>query len=297
MLDATSTIEALTILRDNIDNIKKKVPVIESDHEAYINRLVNHYNQLIIMAKQPTIELKDRIKIINDQLDIITHQLFANNYELEERPGNVEYIRASKVINVTVDTEQLIKQRIFLHTNWRYPALEIGCRDGDWTQFMVAGDPLYIIDRHQEFLDSTVNQFTPEYQRRIRPYQLVNHNLSKLPQEQFGFVFSWGYFNFVSMDTMKQYLRQIFNLLRPGGIFMFSYNDGDTPAGAGMAEGFSQTYMPKSLLSVLAESLGFEIHQSFHPETNISWIELKRPGTLQTIKAHQVMGEIKYITH
>ena len=156
---------------------------------------------------------------------------------------------------------------------------------------MVAADPLYIMDRHQEFLDAAKNQFPSAYQRRLRTYQLINHDLSVLPQNQFGFVFSWGYFNYVSMDTMKHYLKQIHDVLRPGGTFLFSYNDGDTPSGAAMAEQFAQTYMPKSLLSVLVKSLGFEISQSFDYPNN-SWIEVRKPGELNTIKLHQVLGEI-----
>jgi predicted methyltransferase len=94
---------------------------------------------------------------------------------------------------------------------------------------------------------------------------------------------------------MKQYLKQIYAAMRPGGIFMFSYNDGDTPAGAGMAENFAQTYMPKSMLKPLCESVGFDIDGEFDFETNISWLEVKKPGQLQTVKAHQVLGEINPI--
>ena len=81
--------------------------------------------------------------------------------------------------------------------------------------------------------------------------------------------------------------------MRPGGVFLFSYNDGDTPVGAGMAEGFSQSYMPKSLLIPLCESFGFEIVPFDSEDIHVSWIEIKRPGKLHTIKAHQVLGEIK----
>ena len=60
-----------------------------------------------------------------------------------------------------------------------------------------------------------------------------------------------------------------------------------------MAENFAQTYMPKSILIPLCESLGYEISNDIHCNTNISWLEIKKPGELETIKAHQVLGEIK----
>ena len=74
---------------------------------------------------------------------------------------------------------------------------------------------------------------------------------------------------------------------------MFSYNDGDTPTGAAMAESFSQTYLPKSVLILLCQSMGFEIENVIDPANGISLLEIKRPGTLHTIKAHQVLGEMK----
>lgn len=289
-------IHHLVMLRDKIASVKLQVPVLDSEHSAYIDQVVAQYDQIIEQAGQPLNGLQARINDINNQINNITHSLFAGNYELEERYGTVESIRNNRRIFVNEDLEQTIKQRIMVHTNWRYPSLEIGCRDGEWTQYMVAADPLYIMDRHAEFIDSTNNRFPEAYQRRLRKYPLKNHDLSALPQNQMAFVFSWGYFNYVSIDTMKQYLRQIFDLLRPGGIFMFSYNDGDTPAGAGMAENFAQTYMPKSMLVPLCESLGYEIAGTNIHSTNIHWIEIKRPGTLETVKAHQVLGEIKLIT-
>jgi predicted TPR repeat methyltransferase len=94
------------------------------------------------------------------------------------------------------------------------------------------------------------------------------------------------------MDTMKLYLQQVMTLLRPGGVFMFSYNDGDTPGGAGMAENLARSYMPKSFLLPMCQSLGFEIQAEAEHGPAISWMEIRRPGELATIKAHQVMGEI-----
>jgi SAM-dependent methyltransferase len=120
---------------------------------------------------------------------------------------------------------------------------------------------------------------------------LNDYDFSALPQHQFGFIFSWSHFNYVSLDTITQVLKSIKNLLRPGGVFLFSYNDGDTPTGAGMAENFAQTYIPQSILVPTCLSLGFEVIRTFTEEPNISWIEIKQPGTLKTVKAHQVLGK------
>lgn len=290
-----TVVDELLMLRNRIENIKLQVPLLQPEHANYLNTLLDYYDDIIIKVNVPVNNLAHEIFNIDSQIQKIVTKLFTDNYELETRYGNHETVRNTRRIYINDDIESAIKQRIWLYTNWHYPTLEIGCRDGEWTQHLISADPLYIIDRHQEFLDSTIKRFTGEYQKRIRPYNLINNDLSLLPQEQFGFVFSWGYFNYISLDTMKYYLSQIYKLLRPGGICMFSYNDGDTPAGAGMAENFAQTYMPKSQLIPIAKELGYELINNFQPGTNIYWIEFKRPGILNTVKAHQVLGQIKFI--
>lgn len=292
-IDVEKPVQALTELRNKIANIKSQVRTLPQEHEEYIDQLVTEYDRIITEISKPIERYSDRLELINLQINTITHELFYNNYELEEFSGSIEVVRTNRKLTTNADIDQDIKQHILLHTNWRYPSLEIGCRDGEWTQYMVAADPLYIMDRFPEFLDNANNQFPEAYQNRLRKYHLTNHDLSALPQGQMAFVFSWGYFNYVSMDTIKQYLKQILNLLKPGGVFMFSYNDGDTPQGAGMAENFAQTYMPKSLLKPLIESFGYEIIGESNYGNQISWIKVKKPGTLETIKAHQVLGEIK----
>jgi len=293
LVNANLAIDRVVELRDNIEGIKRQVPVLDEDKHAYINGLVDYYTQAINMLDQPVVELADKLRELDTEIHRTTHKLFGNNYELETRTGGIENVRSNRRIHVSDAMEQDIKNRIFLHTDWKYPALEIGCRDGEWTQYMVAADPLYIMDQHHEFIDNTVGKFPEGYQRRLRPYVLREQDLSMLPQGQFGFVFSWGFFNYVSVDTMTQFLKNIRQCLRPGGVFMFSYNDGDTPAGAGMAERFSQSYMPKGILIPLACSLGYEVVNDYHDGVNISWLELKRPGELATIKAHQALGVIQ----
>jgi len=286
--------QQLDKLRTDIANVKLNVENLSQENENYINDLLDRFGIIKDRINEAADDYEHQIRLIDNQINEITNRLFFGNYELETRIGDVEFSRNSRRINIDEELEQVIKQRILLHTNWRYPALEIGCRDGEWTQYLVAADPLYIVDRFPEFIDSTAGRFTPEYQRRLRQYHLTNHDLTMLPVAQMAFVFSWGYFNYVSLDTMKQYLKQIWDLLRPGGIFLFSYNDGDTPTGASMAERFAQTYMPKSLLVALCDSMGYQVDTSVSDNygTHINWIEIKKPGQLSTVKAHQVLGEI-----
>lgn len=296
LLDSYSTREieeSIAHLQDRLESIKLQVPVIDQDNLKYIDGLIQHLSTVVTQVKAPDYAFDLKIKQINDDITRVSQSLFVNNYELEERDGGFEHVRNHRRIYLRPEVEDLVRYRIQMYTGWQYPALEIGCRDGEWTQHLVAADPLYVMDKYQEFLDSTVSKFPDSYQRRLRRYKLDNYNFSVLPQKQFGFVFSWGHFNYVSLDTITETLKKVKELLRPGGVFLFSYNDGDTPAGAGMAENFSQTFIPKSILIPTCLGLGFEVIQTFNELPNVSWIEIKKPGVLKSIKAHQVMGEVK----
>jgi SAM-dependent methyltransferase len=284
---------ALHDLQIHLANIEHEVENLTDHHRVYIQNLVGTYGQFADLITGPYQELTEKIAEIDAEIATLTQKLFAGNYELENIILKPVWLRENRHLNIGSDIELKVKQRLLLHTNWRYPSLEIGCQDGDWTQYLVAADPLYVMDRSAEFLDTTNERFTPEYQRRLRKYLLENHDLSALPANQFAFVFSWNYFNYVSLDTMKQYLQQIMLLLRPGGTFMFTFNDGDTPAGAGMAENFARSYMPGSMLLPMCESLGFVVNPVTDCGPGITWLEIQKPGELRTIKAHQALGEIK----
>jgi len=293
-LDTTQLVTAIDELCANLESVKQQANNIEPHNIQYLDNLIAYYRDMLPQLKKPLEYKKLKLNEIDAIITAQSHKLFANGYDLELYNGGIDNVRNNRRIKLYEDAEQLLKQRIMLYTNWRYPALEIGCRDGEWTQFLVAADPLYVVDPFQEFLDSTVKQFPLAYQNRLRKYLIKDNNLDALPKEQFAFVFSWGYFNYLGVDTVTQLLGQLQELMRPGGVCLFSYNDGDTPNGVGMAENFGQSYMPKSLLIPTCRSKGFEIIDEFSFDPNIHWIEIRKPGTLHTIKANQPLGKISY---
>jgi SAM-dependent methyltransferase len=290
----------INTLENRIDAIANETPL--ADVQTEINQLVGDFSRLHLDLQFSQSRFDLIIDKINQQIQVESARLFTNNYELELRVEEeaVSNIRKVRVMELSDSLQTEIHNRIQLNTNWKYPALEIGCRDGEWTKHIVAADPLYITDHYRDFLQSTASQFPDEYQRRIRPYLVKDTNFDVLPQGQFGFVFCWNFLNYRSLDTIKEYLKSIKELLRPGGMFMFSYNNGDIVESAGYAEGFWMSYMPKSMLIPMCESLGFELYYDRDVRgegTTVSWLELKRPGTLETVKAHQVLGEIKRRDH
>lgn len=297
---AYSTDPIRNAVADLATKIKYSADTLEDlELQAGLVELSDHVSEINTRLYASDIAFTDIINSINQKILAASARFYGDNYELELVYNSADSTRKSRVMHSSDQVNEEVLNRIRLLTDWKYPALEIGCRDGEWTQHLVAADPLYIVDYYQEFTESAVKNFTQDYQRRMRVYLSKNHDLSMLPKNQFNFVFSWNHLNYVSLDTVKQYLKSVWDLLRSGGTFMFSYNNGDTAAGAGYAENYFMSYIPKSMLVPMCESLGYTVTHSrdVMDQQQISWIEIQRPGTLSTVKAHQVMGEIKKISY
>jgi hypothetical protein len=220
----------------------------------------------------------------------------------EEFTATVEQDRKTRTLPMPDEIRDILFGRIRLYADWHYPGLELGPHDGEFTGNLVGCDPLYIADVHQEYLESAATQFPPEYRARMRPYSIGHMRLDNgfvdLPQNEFGFIFSWNYFNYLPLSEIMRYLTGMVPLLRPGGIMLFSYNDSDSFHGAQHVEWGGMGHTPKSKMIPMVEALGLTVVDSHGFETswhNISWLECKKPGTLSTIKAHQAIGIIEDI--
>ena len=283
-------LESVDTLRLNIGLVNQGV---ESKYTEMLDGLISEYRDIRQTIQTPTNRVQAIIDEINKDITAKSTHFFLDNYEVELHYENPDNIRKIRVMYIPAQAQADVESRVGMYSNWKYPGLEIGCRDGEWTKFLVASDPLYMVDEHQEFLDSAIRDYAPEYQRRVRQYVVRDNDYGRLPQRQFNFIFSWNYFNYKSLDTLKTALKQIYNLLRPGGVFMFSYNNGDLPAGAAYAESYFMSYIPKSMLIPMCRELGFDIVYQADYEPAVSWLEVRRPGELATVKGHQALGIIK----
>ena len=288
LIDAAISKNSLLPLHENyktqIENFIEFLDKIESDIEKQKHCLSN----LIIEVEK--------------EIEEITKPMLKLGYKINDFFGsnltNVNVERSDRVLELSYDERGEIGTVVRSYTTWQYPTLEIGPGDGDWTESLVAGDPLYIVDRHQEFLDSTLSKFNEVYQRRLRTYLTGVHakrrefDYSMLPQEQFGFIFAWNVVNFWPFQETKRALTQCYNLLRPGGAMMFSFNNCDIVQCAESAESGYKSYLTKTLLNSIFDELGFEIIQYRSTSVNVHWVEIKKPGALTTTKRHQALGKI-----
>lgn len=285
--------EAVAKRYEVLDLIKLNSTVVEKETTDSLEVMLD---DLLVDTAMVNKFIKIRIEKIDELLKQQTADFIRDDNVYWDQPNikyrTAEYNRDYRKLKIFDETRALVKARIGLYTDWKYPGLEIGPGDAIWTKELVAQDPLYVVDFNNEFLETTKLAFPEGYQNRLRCYLNNGSGLHMLPQNQFGFVFSWNTFNYFSFDQISNYLKEIHKVLRPGGACMFSYNNAERVNCAKRSEEKLMTFMPETILKELVSSHGFINIKTENHDTAISWIEFRKPGELETPKAAQALGKI-----
>lgn len=275
---------------------------LHTNYKESLNNLINCFNAIENNLDSVQYSTEKFIQDINKEITELTISMMKLGYQINGFYGsnltNWDVERNDRKLDLTDDERSEIGTVIRSYTHWKHATLEIGPGDGDWTESLVAADPLYIIDRHQEFLNSTLSKFNDTYQRRIRPYLTGLHanrpefDYTMLPRQQFGFIFAWNVANFWPYEETKHTLAQCFDLLKPGGSMLFSFNNCDIVQCAEYAEKGFKSYLTPQLLNSIFDELGFKVKQYRSTSVSVHWVEIFKPGVLTTTKRHQTMGRI-----
>lgn len=296
--------------------------VFPSDYEQPLNRslssMIESFHNEEKLSKIFTDDIKISQEKINDEFANIRNQINdyknyiqsciqqqeSEYYKISDQIYNdglhddANYILTRRKQSLTFsdeDNKNLFISRLGMYNSWKYPALEIRPAFGEMTDFIKGCDPLYIADVDDSFFAEVQKKWNPIYQRRLRYYTFNESNetaLHELPDSQFGLIMSVDYFNFKPVYIIEKFLNEFYSKLRPGGIVMFTYNNCDLPYAVRNVENRFCCYTPGRVVKQLAEQAGFEILKSFDRLENVSWLELKKPGKISTLRGGQTLGEI-----
>jgi SAM-dependent methyltransferase len=186
--------------------------------------------------------------------------------------------------------------RVGLLSSWKYPGIFIRPEHGEYVNKMTASDPLYIVDQTAELLEPATKLWNDTYQNRVR-YKIINEDrdtiFKNFPEGQIGLVVAMNFMNYKPIEIIKQYLLELFDLLRPGGSFIFTYNNCNYPLAVKNFEKALYSYTPESLILPMCKLVGYEVIESYNDiETSVSWLELKKPGKLKTQRGGQCLGKV-----
>ena len=267
--------EYLTLFTEHRNKIMRNIDKFKADHLDYDHKLTERIHE---QEKEYLTESTERFKL--------------------NAPKETIQSKKERILEIQSDTYEYLKSRIDRYTSWDQIGLQICPMHGDLTDELVSLDPLYFIDYSDALLKPVRDQFKEQYRNRLRSYSFPKFDLdrsmfSKLPQEQFGFILAYNYFDNMSMPYMQKMLKECFELLKPGGKMLFTFNDCDLPHNIDLVERGYKYYTPGRLVKHYLENTGFTVLKHFRETYGIAWFEIEKPGTIDSIKGGQVLAQIK----
>jgi len=255
----------------------------------------------LLRLEESISELGENFEYYKKQLDDIIQeqqQVYIkrseNSYISDELP---DARLSAKERTLSMDDENTDKffDRITQLSNWRYPGMIIHPQEQKIIDEMASSDPLYLVDMNESTLDDIRGKMNDVYKHRVRPYVIDRFIPRKkyfgdLPNDQFGLIVLWNTLNNLPLSMCEQVLTQVFALLRPGGTLLFTYNDCDNAHNVRNFENNFRQFTPGSILVPMIEKLGYTMR--FRTETIHGWMELKKPGELETIRGGQSLGRV-----
>jgi len=169
------------------------------------------------------------------------------------------------------------------YSDWRYAGIELNPSTGVMTKSMLACDPLYLYTGNVTDTDAIRSKFNNFFaEKRLMFYD----DLDKLPQGQLGLAASINCYEFWPLDPIKDEMRKVYNILKPGGHFIFTYNDCELEASLDFLAGNQayRAYNTQSLMKSMTQMLGFDIVKEQCYKQAHSWMVVKKPGDLTSQK-------------
>jgi hypothetical protein len=119
-------------------------------------------------------------------------------------------------------------------------------------------------------------------------------NLLHLPHEHLGLAVSVNSYEFWPIDPIKTEMQKVYNLLLPGGHFIFTYNDCEQLASLDLCANDYRSYNTKSLMTSMVQMLGFDIvKRKEECNGSHSFMVVKKPGKLVSQKLSSPLIQIE----
>lgn len=269
-----------------------------SAFETFNNELQEDFSKIKNSVEQFTANVGSIKQYLHTAIKEQEPQIYNQSqrlYEDEMIYETSQYILSRRLMGST-EQIQALHNKFKLYTDWRVPGLIIRPGLENFIEDLVPLDPLYLVDQNLDLLQPAVEKFDPQYQRRLRQYAIDDRESTQilhcLPGGQFGFVFVNMFFNFKPLPLIHRYLDELYAKLRPGGTLIFTYNDCDLWQGVDLAERNFMCYTPGSKIRAHAESLGFVVESNTVEPANAAWLELRKPGDIQSLRGGQALAKI-----
>ena len=275
--------------------------VVTQDSDQYsstgqdIAKTYNEIQNSIAKFSAQVESLKEELKseIIQREQQHLIDSLHVYREEMIHDTADVILNRRMRIDD---DDDLMLRTHLKNLTDWRLPGMILRPGLENYIEDMVPMDPLYVVDHNPELMRPAISKFTPEYQRRLREYVIDDWAdgpiLDQLPNNQFGAIFAYHYFNHKPIPIICKFLTEFYQKLRPGGSVIMTYNNCDLAHGVIRAERAWMLYTPKRLIETQAVELGFELITAHDGAGDVSWLELRKPGDIVSLRGGQTLAKI-----
>ena len=285
---------------DNLDikNIKQNMILTQQEIEKNLELLYSHLNRFIEELNKMIADLEPTYHEISKEISLADQ-----NKSLESKEHSYDYGHLF-ISSPYTEREPSVPKKKFIGTmlksvNFKWPGLELGPVTGELTKNLVPLDPLYLADNIANRFSRIKKLWNSQYQRRLR-YYVVDDNLEDplkdFPKNQLGFIVAVDWFNYKTQTVIERYVRSAFDILAPGGVMLFTYNNCNYPKAIDKVDKMHYTYTNGKTLKKFCESIGFKIISSYDGEKEInwavSWLELKKPGKRTSLRGGQNLAAI-----
>mgnify|MGYP003112336490 FL=1 len=234
-------------------------------------------------------------KINNDSNDIIRKE------EIGLLQRDYTYFKENEKTSINTLTKRIehypkefidgIIGDIGYHSDWRWAGVELNPNIGKFTRSLLNCDPLYVYLGHVNDKQKIKEKFNDFYaERRLCFYDTYD----KLPQESIGIATSIANYEYWPTDPIIAEVKQVYKLLCPGGIFIFTFNDCEHSASLDFCGSQFRCYNTKTLIQSIIEGCGFDLIESKNIRNGShSWMIVKKPGERLSRKLSAPLVAIK----
>ena len=303
------SIDMDTIRRDinnTLSSVCNDLAINNFDTESLKDRMLHSQLKVLNNLEDMALDLNTFKEEINKHVKQIENPYYEKSKEIYKKRTLMSPMdKLSQLKNKDLlfheDTTKLLINAITIKISNQYACCQLAPGYGNITKHLVHGTPLYIVEEDNEASVVNTDFFNQIMTNRIAWYEMNDADeeiLAVLPQEQIGCFVVIDYFNFKSEDIIEKYLKSIYNCLRPGGTVIFTFNNCDYPNAIDKVEEMYYCYTTGTQMKKICSSIGFEIQKLTaigydELDNGISWLEIKKPGELNTIRSAQGLAEIK----
>ena len=293
-------------INEKLSKVSNDLAINNFDAENLKDQLLHSHLKVLNNLEDMTLDLNTFKEEINKQVKHLEAPYYEKskeiykNYTLMSPMDKLSRLK-NKDLLFHEDTTELLINTITIKISNQYACCQLAPGYGDVTKHLVHGTPLYIVEEDKEGSVVNTDFFNQIMTNRIAWYEMNDADeeiLAVLPQEQIGCFVVIDYFNFKSEDVIEKYLKSIYNCLRPGGTVIFTFNNCDYPNAIDKVDEMYYCYTTGTQMKKICSSIGFEILRLTaigydELDNGISWLEIKKPGKLGSIRAAQGLASIE----